>query len=127
MMPGAPITTPWRAYRQAAARDRDVSARHRDARPRSLAPMRYRTVCISSEDGTGALGAAMLAAKSLGLRVIDEDIVTRAAVEAGVDRDVVADVEQRKSKLVRLIEGLGPVGMGTGYVVAVPAVSDLPP
>jgi len=89
--------------------------------------MRYRTVCISSEDGTGALGAAMLAAKSLGLRVIDEDIVTRAAVEADVDRDVVADVEQRKSKLVRLIEGLGPVGMGTGYVVAEPAVSDLPP
>jgi hypothetical protein len=77
-------------------------------------------VCISSEDGTGALGAAMLAAKSLGLRLIDEDIVTRAAVEAGVDRDVVADVEQRKSKLVRLLEGLGPVGMGTGMVPELP-------
>jgi len=84
-------------------------------------------VCISSEDGTGALGAAMLAAKSLGLRVIDEDIVTRAAVEAGVDRDVVADVEQRKSKVVRLLENMAPVGMGTGYMVPEAAGSGQPP
>jgi cytidylate kinase len=77
----------------------------------------YRTVCISSEDGTGALGAATAAAESLGLRVVDEDIVTRAAVEAGVDPKVIADVEQRKSRLVRLIEGLAPAGMGPGYVI----------
>ncbi|HMD57590.1 MAG TPA: cytidylate kinase-like family protein [Solirubrobacteraceae bacterium] len=90
--------------------------------------MRYRTVCISSEDGTGALGAASLAARSLGLRVIDEDIVTKAAVEAGVDRDVVADVEQRKSKLTRLLEGLGPAGMGTtGYIVPEAAAYAQPP
>jgi CMP/dCMP kinase len=85
--------------------------------------MAYTTVCISSEDGTGALGAAMLAARSLGLKVIDEDIVTRAALEAGVERDVVADVEQRKSKLARLIEGLAPAGMaGPGYIVPEAAI-----
>jgi cytidylate kinase-like protein len=77
----------------------------------------YRTVCISSEDGAGALGAAHLAARTLGLRLIDEDIVTRAAQEAGVERDVVADVEQRRSRLERLLEGLGSSGMGTGYTV----------
>jgi hypothetical protein len=87
----------------------------------------YRTVCISSEDGTGALGAAMLAARSLGLRVIDEDIVTRAAVEAGVDRDAVADVEQRKSKLTRLLEGLAPAGVGIGYIVPEAVVPMQPP
>lgn len=87
--------------------------------------MSYTTVCISSEDGTGALGAAMLAAKELGLRVIDEDIITRAAVEAGVDPKVVADVEQRRSKLVRLIEGLGPAGMaGPGYIVPPAALGE---
>ena len=79
--------------------------------------MPYRTVCISSEDGAGALGAAHLAARALGLRLIDEDIVTRAAQEAGVERDVVADVEQRRSRLERLLEGLGASGMGTGYTV----------
>jgi cytidylate kinase len=57
-------------------------------------------------------------ASSLGFRLIDEDIVTRAAVEAGVDKEIVADIERRKSVLVRLVEGLGPAGMGAGYVVA---------
>ncbi len=88
--------------------------------------MSFTTVCISSEDGAGAADAARLAATSLGLRVIDEDIVTRAAQEAGVEREVVADVEARKSKLMRLLEGLGPAGMGTGYVVADPAAFTQP-
>ena len=77
-------------------------------------------VCISSEDGAGAHEAALLAAQSLGFRLIDEDIVTRAALEAGVDEKVVADVERRKSALVRVIEGMGTSGMGAGYVVAPP-------
>jgi len=80
----------------------------------------HKVICISSEDGAGALAAAQLVADGLGFRLIDEDIVTRAAVEAGVDQEVVADVERRKSALVRLIEGLGPAGMGTGYVTASP-------
>jgi dephospho-CoA kinase len=87
----------------------------------------YRTVCISSEDGTGALGAAVLAARTLGLRVIDEDIVTRAAVEAGVDRDAVADVEQRKSRLTRVLESLGPASAGMGYIVPEAVVPSTPP
>jgi cytidylate kinase len=37
-----------------------------------------------------------------------------------VEKEVVADVEQRKSALVRLIEGLGPTGMGMGYMAAPP-------
>jgi cytidylate kinase len=78
--------------------------------------MAYTTVCISTVDGADAGGTAQLAADALGLRLIDEDIVTRAAIEAGVDREVVADVERRKSTLVRIIEGLGPAGMGTGMV-----------
>lgn len=87
--------------------------------------MPYSTVCISSEDGTGALAAATRAAERLGLRVIDEDIVTRAAQEAGVDPKVVADVEQRKSRLVRLIEGLAPAGTGgPGYVVPEAALGE---
>ena len=62
--------------------------------------------------------AARLVARTLGFRLIDEDIVTRAAVEAGVDEEVVADVERRKSVMVRLIEGLGPASMAMGSVVA---------
>src|SRR5436190_16218002 len=60
--------------------------------------MACRAVCISSEDGAGAHEAALLAAQSLGFRLIDEDIVARAALEAGVDEKMVADVERRKSR-----------------------------
>lgn len=74
-------------------------------------------VCISSQDGAGAQEAALLVANWLGFRLIDEDIVARAAVEAGVDRDVVADVERRKSLLLRLVEGLGSAGFAASYAV----------
>jgi cytidylate kinase len=79
--------------------------------------MEYGVVCISSEDGAGAAEAARLVAGKLGFRLIDEDIVARAAVQAGVEEDVIADVERRKSILVRLLEGLGPASMGTGPVL----------
>ncbi|HEX4186689.1 MAG TPA: cytidylate kinase-like family protein [Solirubrobacteraceae bacterium] len=84
--------------------------------------MGHRVVCISREEGAGGQEAARLVAELLGFRLIDEDIVARAAVEAGVEQNVVADVEQRKSLLVRLIEGLGPAGMATGYGLAPQAV-----
>jgi len=75
-------------------------------------------VCISSQDGAGSRVAAQVVASSLGFRVIDEDIVTRAAQEAGVDEGTVADVERRRSRLASLIEGFGAAGgMGSGYVV----------
>ena len=78
--------------------------------------MAHTVVCISSEDGAGGAAAAHLAARELGFRVLDEEIVTRAAVEAGVDKEVAVDVERRKSVLMRLLEGLGTSGVGTGYV-----------
>jgi cytidylate kinase len=78
--------------------------------------MGHNVICISREDGAGAHEVASCAADRLGFRVIDEDIVTRAALEAGVERDVVADVERGKTALVRLIEGFGAAGMGIGYM-----------
>lgn len=79
--------------------------------------MGHKVVCISSQDGAGAQEAALLVAGSLGFRLIDEDIVTRAALEAGVDQGVLADVERRKSAVAKLVEGMGWAGVGTGYVV----------
>lgn len=80
--------------------------------------MSYKAVCISSEDGAEGEKSAQLVARRLGFRLIDEDIVTRAAVEAGVDEDVVADVERRKSRVVRLLEGLGSASLDAGYLAA---------
>lgn len=80
----------------------------------------YKAVCISSEDGAWLAEAAQRVASSLGFRLIDEEIVARAAVEAGVDKHIVADVERRKSALLRLLDGLGPASMATGYLMAPP-------
>ena len=80
--------------------------------------MLYKTVCISSEDGAEGEKSAQLVATTLGFDLIDEDIVTRAAVEAGVDEDVVADVERRKTRVVRLLEGLGSASLDAGYLAA---------
>jgi cytidylate kinase len=78
--------------------------------------MAHGVICISSEDGAGGLGAASLVAKELGYKLIDEEIVTRAALEAGVDEGAVADVERRKPALMRLLEGLATSGSGMGYM-----------
>ncbi len=79
--------------------------------------MGYGVVCISSEDGSGAAEAARLVAETLGFRMIDEDIVARAAVQAGVEEEVIADVERRKSILIRLLEGMGPASMAAGPIL----------
>jgi cytidylate kinase len=80
----------------------------------------FDVVCISAEDGAGGLAAASLVARELSFRLIDEDIVTRAAVEAGVDREVVADVEKRKGMLSRLLDGISAAGFATGTMMATP-------
>lgn len=84
----------------------------------------YQVVCISSQDGAGAPEAALLVASGLGFRLIDEEIIARAAVEAGVDHGVIADVERRKSRLVKLVEGLGSAGLSSavGAASMVPGV-----
>jgi Cytidylate kinase-like family len=80
----------------------------------------YGVVCISSEDGAGAAEASRLVADTLGFGLIDEDILTRAAVEAGVEREVVADVERRKSAVMKLLEGFGTANVGAAGIVMLP-------
>lgn len=74
-------------------------------------------ICISSLDGSGGAEAASLVARAIGYRLIDEEIVMKAALEAGVEREVVADVERRRSLVLRIIEGLGSGGIAMGYGV----------
>jgi cytidylate kinase len=80
----------------------------------------YGAVCISSEDGAGAAEVSRVVAETLGFGLIDEAILTRAAVEAGVEPEVVADVERRKSAVVKLLEGFGPANVGAAGIVMLP-------
>jgi dephospho-CoA kinase len=79
---------------------------------------------MSTQAGAGAGEVSRRVAEQLGFRLIDEDIVARAAVEGGVEHEIVADVERRRPALMKLVEGLGSAGMGAGYVVAAPGPSE---
>ncbi len=88
--------------------------------PVGLLSVGFGAVCISSQDGAGAAEASRLVADTLGFRLIDEDIVADAALRAGVEKDVMADVERRKSAMVRLMESLGPTAMSGPAMMMLP-------
>ncbi len=60
-------------------------------------------ICISHSTGAGGSDLGRLVAGKLGYRLIDEEIVTRAAENQHVSVDDLADVERRKSLLSRLL------------------------
>ena len=61
-------------------------------------------ICISASDGAGAEEVASAVGERLGFRVINEEIVARAAAEAGVDPQAVEDVEKRKTALAKILD-----------------------
>ena len=61
-------------------------------------------ICISCPDGAAGEEVGRLVADRVGLRLLDEEIVVRAAREAGVASHVVADAEQRKSLVGRVLK-----------------------
>lgn len=81
--------------------------------------MAHRVVCISGATGAGGSEIAEIVAGRLGYRLIDEEIVARAAHEANLEHEVVADVEQRKSFVARLLSELGSsadsLAAGSGF------------
>jgi Cytidylate kinase-like family len=81
--------------------------------------MERTVVCISASDGSGGEQIGPLVATRLGMQLIDEEIVARAAQEAGVEAHVVAGVEQRRSLIERLLEQLPATAAAapmSGYV-----------
>ncbi|HVF77672.1 MAG TPA: cytidylate kinase-like family protein [Solirubrobacteraceae bacterium] len=65
--------------------------------------MAYKVVCISAADGAMGEEIGPQVAGELGFRLVSDQIVVRAADEAGVQAHVVADVEQRGSMVDRVI------------------------
>ena len=69
-------------------------------------------ICISSLDGAGGDEVGRLVADRVGLLLIDEEIVVRAAREAGVASHVVADEEERKPLVARVLKQVLTGGSG---------------
>jgi len=70
-------------------------------------------ICISHATGAGGTDLGRLVADKLGFRLIDEEIVTRAAEHQDVRVEELADVERRKSLLSRILSEAA-VGAATG-------------
>lgn len=66
-----------------------------------------RVVCIGGTDGAEGGEVGRLVAGQLGFRLINEAVVVHAARIGGVEPRDIADVETRRSLLVRLLEQLG--------------------
>ena len=60
-------------------------------------------ICVSHATGAGGTDLGRLVADKLGFRLIDEEIVTRAAESQDVHVDDLADVARRKSLLTRIL------------------------
>jgi cytidylate kinase len=90
--------------------------------------MRRTLICVSHCDGAGGDDVARLVAEQLGLRYVDEEIVSAAAQSAGAAPEVVADAEQRKPLLRRVLDELGATGAaGMAGVVGFPLPAEPTP
>jgi cytidylate kinase len=84
-------------------------------------------ICISGSDGAGGDEVARVVADRLGLLYIAEDIVSDAARRAGVGPETVANVEQRKSLVRRVLDELGETGAAGMALGGIPPPSPAEP
>jgi Cytidylate kinase-like family len=92
--------------------------------------MQRTLICVSHCDGAGGDDVARLVADQLGLRYVDEEIVSAAADRAGAAPQLVADVEQRQPLLRRVLDELGATGASAMVAAggfAPPVPHELPP
>jgi cytidylate kinase len=80
-----------------------------------------RVVCISRETGTEGETVGRLVAEQLRLQYVDEEVIARAAERGGIEADQVADMEQPKSRIRRVLELLTDAGSAAGTPGAEPA------
>lgn len=79
-------------------------------------------VCISRVTGSGGENVGRLVAAKLDVRYLDDEIIARAAAKGGVSPADVADAEQRKSLLSRVLSELG-----SGHAAEAWAVTGIAP
>jgi cytidylate kinase len=68
--------------------------------------MRYRVVCVSRAIGAGGESIGDEVATRLGFRYFDDEVISLAAQQAGIEAHVVAKAEHHRSLLTRLMDTL---------------------
>lgn len=80
--------------------------------------MSFRVVCISAVDGARGEDVAPAVAERLGFKLVDEEIIHKAAKEANLDPSHVAEVERRRSMAIRILDSLGSSTSLSTYAMA---------
>ncbi len=81
--------------------------------------MRQPVITISRQRGSGADEIAALVSEKLGIPLYDQQVLSRAATEAGVSEAAMEDAERSQSFLSRMLESLGRYA-GIGVEGSVP-------
>ena len=91
--------------------------------------MAYRVVCISAADGAAGEEIGPRVADGLGFQLVNEQVVAQAAKEAGVEGRVIADVEQRRTLVGRVLQQLPAAAAGAAAIggFSPPEVADQAP
>lgn len=87
--------------------------------------MRYSVITIARTLSAGGEEIGRQLAAEFGLRYVDDEIIDRAAVLAGVTAEEMARAEMRKGLIERIFEGFAHTGIGAG-VAATSALSEIP-
>lgn len=88
--------------------------------------MTQRVICIARIQGAGGDDIGRMVADGLGYRLVDEEIVQRAAESEGIAVEELFEVERRRSVIDRLLESLALTGSSDAYTVGVaPSVPPL--
>jgi cytidylate kinase len=69
-----------------------------------------RVICVSHTLGAGGAEVGRTVSEHLGFQYVDEEIIARAAESGGIDEEVVADAEKRRTLARRLLEELSWAG-----------------
>jgi hypothetical protein len=71
-------------------------------------------ICISRSLGAGGEDVARLVSERLGFVYVDEEIISRAAERSGIDRELIADEERRKSFMATFLAAMADGGATFG-------------
>jgi hypothetical protein len=86
----------------------------------------HQAICISRSTGAEGEAVGRVVAQRLGFRYADHEVIEEAAKLAGVDRALVADAEQRKPLVVRVLALIGEQSPETLALLPATGTESLP-
>jgi len=67
----------------------------------------HQVICISRSTGAEGEAVGRAVAQRLGFRYVDDEVIGKAAESSGLDPELVADAERRKSLVHRILVVMG--------------------